>query len=58
VLLAVKNVCGAEETKLELSELSSLLDEIIQAQNNTFQKEAFTKLYQNVSRSPSYMYEY
>jgi len=42
----------------ELSELKNLFDEIIQAQKNTAKKEAFTRLYQNVSRTYDYMYEY
>ena len=37
--------------EIELSELENLLEEIIQAQKNTTQKEAFTKVYQNISKT-------
>ncbi len=44
--------------ELELSGLKNLLEEILQAQKNTAQKEAFTKLYQNVPKHPDYRYKY
>ena len=43
---------------IELSEFENLFQEIIQAQKNTVQKEAFTRLYQNISKNPEYTYEY
>jgi hypothetical protein len=48
----------AKAKELELSELENLLEEILQAQKNTAQKEAFTRIYQNVSKTPAYTYEY
>jgi hypothetical protein len=47
-----------KRTELELFDLKNLLEEILQAQKNTTQKEAFTRLYQNVSGSYDYVYEY
>jgi hypothetical protein len=44
--------------KLDPFDLKNLLEEILQAQKNTAQKEAFTRLYQNLSGVYDYMYEY
>ena len=49
---------GAKARELELFTLENLLNEIILAQKNTAKKEAFARIYQNVSKNPDCTYEY